>query len=103
MKIQITTTNKEKELYNKLSQSTDMNSDAGDNINISGKWGYIKDNTIEINEECIEDFINIILAITPKIKGVINFVKTLYGLSIEAFSAFKTKWINNPTDTDKFD
>jgi len=101
MKIQITTTNKEKELYNKLSQSADMNSDAG--INISGKWGYIKDNTIEINEECIEDFINIIFAIKPKVKSVINFVKTLCDLSIEAFSAFKTKWINNPTDTDKFD
>ena len=92
MKIQITATNKEKELYNKLSQSTDMNSDAG--INISGKWGYIKDGTIEINEECIEDLIKITFAIKPKVKSLINFVKTLYGLSIEAFDVFKTKWIN---------
>jgi len=98
MKIQITTTNKEKELCNKLSQSINMNPDAGNNI--SGKWGHVKDDTIEINEECIEDLIKITLAIMPKVKSLINFVKTLYGLSIEAFDAFKTKWINNPTATD---
>ena len=87
MKIQITATNKEKELCNKLSQSINMNPDAGNNI--SGKWGYVKDDTIEINEECIEDLINIILAIMPKVKSLINFVKTLYGLSIEAFMLSK--------------
>lgn len=101
IQIQITATNKEKELCNKLSQSINMNPDAGNNNNnISGKWGYVKDDTIEINEECIEDLINIILAIMPKVKSLINFVKTLYGLSIEAFDVFKTKWINNPTATD---
>jgi len=94
IQIQITATNKEKELCNKLSQSINMNPDAGNNNNnISGKWGYVKDDTIEINEECIEDLINIILAIMPKVKSLINFVKTLYGLSIEAFDVFKTKWI----------
>lgn len=89
MKIQISLSNKEKETINSLFKEKHIRE------NLSGRWGYIKDNEMFIQENCICDFITISSALLDKFKNLFEFIQKLVPVIKDVVNKFKEAWISD--------